>query len=216
MTNELQRAIEASLADGHRLSGEDGIGRVEDLAWLGRLAHRARVAASGEKVTFQLGGDSSPQTCATVAYDGDTESLLRRLLLLRGRQDEGAGLLVVAPVPQGPVVAVDALRAFALCRLVMDNVEHVRCRWDDHGLDVAQLSLNFGADDLTGGVTGYRLTHDAPEPSTKPLEPEELAELIQDAGFTPIQRDADGGVVREFEPPLPAAIRRAEPQKVWA
>ena len=30
-----------------------------------------------------------------------------------------------------------------------------------HGLSLAQLSLNFGADDLDGSVVEYKITHDA-------------------------------------------------------
>jgi|GEM_PF-2470856 len=267
MTSDLfQRNIAARLADGHRLSGEDGIGRVEDPVWLGRLAHRARLTKSGDTVTFHAGRESWPDACAAdcgfcaisrgdepaptagwdarfhrldvngddwsrahraahsrghrtvayVVYDGDAERLVERLMLLRELQDETAGFDVVVPLPRDTVVAVDALRAFALCRLVVDNVDHVQCLWDDHGLDVAQLSVNFGVDDLDGDVTDYRATHDAVDRRSVRLTADELAELIQDAGFTPVERDADRGVLREYEPPVPAAIRRAEPQKVWA
>ena len=53
------------------------------------------------------------------------------------------------------------LKTFAVSRLLFDNVDHVKCFWVMHGLSTAQLTLNFGADDLDGSVVEYKITHDA-------------------------------------------------------
>jgi aminodeoxyfutalosine synthase len=86
-----------------------------------------------------------------------------------------------------------------------------------HGLSVAQMSLNFGADDLDGSVVEYKITHDADEYGTPhTMHREDLLNLIWDAGFRPVERNTRYEVVREYDAPVSLADRRAEPQQVWA
>jgi aminodeoxyfutalosine synthase len=111
----------------------------------------------------------------------------------------------------------ESLKTFAVSRLLFDNVPHVKCFWVMHGLSVAQLSLNFGVDDLDGSVVEYKITHDADEYGTpNTMHREDLLHLIWDAGFQPVERNTRYEVVREYDPPVPLAERRAEPQQVWA
>ena len=120
-----------------------------------------------------------------------------QVLTVRDLQDESDRFTVFVPDPL-PAPA-ESLRAFAVARLLLDNVPHLRCPWA-HGPSIAQLVLNYGADDLEEGD----------------LDGDELLELIRDAGFRPVRRDGRFGVVQEFDPPTPLAERRSEPQKVWA
>jgi aminodeoxyfutalosine synthase len=93
----------------------------------------------------------------------------------------------------------------------------VKCFWVMHGLSVAQLSLNFGADDLDGSVVEYKITHDADSYGTpNTMHREDLLHLIWDAGFRPVERNTRYDVVKEYDAPLSLAERRAEPQQVWA
>ena len=55
----------------------------------------------------------------------------------------------------------ESLKTFAVCRLLFDNIDHVKNFWVMHGLSNAAMSLNFGADDLDGSVVEYKITHDA-------------------------------------------------------
>ena len=80
----------------------------------------------------------------------------------------------------------ESLKTFAVSRLLFDNVPHVKCFWVMHGLSLAQLSLNFGADDLDGSVVEYKITHDADSYGTpNTMHREDLLDLIRDAGFQP-------------------------------
>jgi len=101
-------------------------------------------------------------------------------------------------------------------RVTLDpGVDHIKCFWVMHGLSTAQLSLNFGADDLDGSVVEYKITHDADGYGTPDtLTREDLLELIRDAGFRPVERNTRYEVLREYDGPNPA--RRDEPQAVWA
>ncbi len=111
----------------------------------------------------------------------------------------------------------ESLKTFAVSRLLLDNVPHLKCFWVMHGLAVSQLALNFGVDDLDGSVVEYKITHDADRygtPST--MSREDLLQLIRDAGFRPVERNTRYEVVREYDPPPSLAERRGTPQDVWA
>lgn len=95
----------------------------------------------------------------------------------------------------------EVLRRFAVTRLGIIGPRHVTCSTADHTTALAQLALNFGVDDLV-----------APSDADR----DELLTLIWDAGFRPVERDADDNVIREYDPPVPLAERRATPQQVWA
>jgi aminodeoxyfutalosine synthase len=155
------------------------------------------------------------------------------ILRLRELQDETGGFVVFIPLryqhdadadPRNRLQSrttmaspAESLKTFAISRLLFDNVPHVKCFWVMHGLSVAQLSLNFGVDDLDGSVVEYKITHDADHygtPST--MHREDLLEIIWDAGFQPVERNTRYEVVREYDPPKSLAERRAEPQRVWA
>jgi aminodeoxyfutalosine synthase len=111
----------------------------------------------------------------------------------------------------------ESLKTFAVSRLMFDNVPHVKCFWVMHGLSVAQLSLNFGVDDLDGSVVEYKITHDADSYGTpNTMHREDLLQLIWDAGFQPVERNTKYEIVREYDGPTSLAERRSEPQQVWA
>jgi aminodeoxyfutalosine synthase len=157
------------------------------------------------------------------------------VLRLRELQDETGGFVVFIPLryqhdfhdsKDGIVrnrlmdrttmaTGAEALKTFAVSRLLFDNIPHVKNFWVMHGLTTAQLSLNFGADDLDGSVIEYKITHDAdgfgtPDAMTR----DDLLRLIRDAGFTPAERNTRYDIVRTFEGP--DLHRRDEPQPVWA
>src|SRR5262245_518615 len=111
----------------------------------------------------------------------------------------------------------ESLKTFAVSRLLFDNVPHIKCFWVMHGLSVAQLSLNFGADDLDGSVVEYKITHDADSYGTQAtMHREDLLDLIGDAGFQQVRGNTRYEVVREYPRPVSLAERRSEPQQVWA
>lgn len=179
------------------------------------------------------------RTPATMLY-GHIEERRHRVdhvLRLREMQDETGGFSVFIPLRyqhdfvdakdgkirnqlQARTVMAsptESLKTFAVSRLLLDNFDHVKCFWVMHGLDVAQLSLNYGVDDLDGSVVEYKITHDADDYGTPDtMGRPELLELIRDAGFTPVERNTRYEVVRTYDPPESAENRRAEPQDVWA
>jgi aminodeoxyfutalosine synthase len=155
------------------------------------------------------------------------------VLRLRELQDETGGFAVFIPLryqhdrdldPRNRLQSrttmasgAEALRTFAVSRLLFDNVPHVKNFWVMHGLTTAALSLSFGADDLDGSVVEYKITHDADRFGTPDkMTREDLLTIIRDAGFTPVERNTRYEVIREFDGPVPLAERRAAPQPIWA
>lgn len=175
------------------------------------------------------------KTPSTMLYGHIEEPRHRvdHVLRLRTLQDETGGFAVFIPLryqhdrdldPRNRLQArttmatgAEALKTFAVSRLLFDNVPHVKNFWVMHGLSTAQLSLSFGADDLDGSVVEYKITHDADRFGTPDtMTRDDLCELIRDAGFTPVERNTRYEVIREYPGPVPLAERRAEPQPVWA
>lgn len=156
------------------------------------------------------------RTPATMLYGHIEEHRHRvdHVLRLRQLQDETGGFVVFIPLrfqhdaagdPRNRLqhvpmaTAVEALKTFAVSRLLFDNVEHVKCFWVMHGLTTAQLSLSYGADDMDGSVVEYKITHDADQFGTPDkMTREDLLELIRDAGFVPVERNTRYEVLRTY------------------
>ncbi|MEE6261159.1 aminofutalosine synthase MqnE [Plantactinospora sonchi] len=165
------------------------------------------------------------RTTATMRHGHGEEPRHRidQLLRLRELQDETGGFVAFVPLRHpydlsaSAASPAESLKTFAVSRLLLDNVSHLRASWAAYGPSVAQLALNFGADELTGSLAEHRLLHtDGGYQAPAVPSREELLDLVWDAGFQPVERDARYTVVREYEAPVPLARRRAEPQRIWA
>ena len=154
------------------------------------------------------------------------------VLRLRELQDETGGFQVFIPLryqhdfvdmKDGKVrnrlqarttmaTGAEALKTFAVSRLLFDNVPHVKVFWVMHGVQTAQLALQHGADDMDGSVVEYKITHDADNYGTpNKLTRDDLLDLIRDAGFRPVERNTRYEIIREYDGPGPgrAASRRS-------
>ncbi|TSD66663.1 aminofutalosine synthase MqnE [Inquilinus sp. KBS0705] len=104
----------------------------------------------------------------------------------------------MSDVPESTVV--EDLRNYAIARIYLDNFDHVKAYWAMISRTTAQLSLNFGVDDIDGtlddttkiySMAGAEEQH--PGMSTK-----ELVTLIKNAGRHPIERDTLYNVVTDY------------------
>jgi aminodeoxyfutalosine synthase len=66
------------------------------------------------------------------------------------------------------------------------------------GLKVAQLSLEFGVDDLDGTVVEERIVHAAGASTEKGITKERLIEIIRQAGKVPVERDTLYRIIRVY------------------
>ncbi len=90
------------------------------------------------------------------------------------------------PGPTG----LDDLRTLAVTRLMLDNVPHVKAFWIMQTPKLAQVSINWGVDDLDGTVVYYDITKREGAGTThQELTVERIQRLIAEAGGVPVERD---------------------------
>lgn len=146
----------------------------------------------------RLGGKS---TC-TMLY-GHVESIADRvdhLRRLRELQDETGGFTGFVPLPyqpennalpvRKPPTGFDTLRTIAVSRLYLDNIDHVTAYWVGLGLKLAQVALNFGADDLHGTIHEEHIFRMAGAKASQHQPVDAMVRAIREAGLEPVQRDS--------------------------
>ena len=138
------------------------------------------------------------RTTATMMF-GHIETRAERLehlLRLRELQDRTGGFTAFIPWSFQPggtalggqaVDVVDYLKTLAIARLVLDNFANLQVSWVTQGAKVAQIALEFGANDFGSTMieenvvaatgVGFRLSR------------EEIVRQIQGAGYQARQRD---------------------------
>jgi aminodeoxyfutalosine synthase len=121
------------------------------------------------------------------------------MLRVRALQDETGALQAFIPLAFHPdnnqmrklpaPTAGDTLRVLAVSRLMLDNVPHVKAFWVATGVEVAQVSLWFGVDDLDGTVQEERIYHMAGARTPEAMSTAAIRRLIRAAGRQPVERD---------------------------
>jgi len=89
------------------------------------------------------------------------------------------------PGPSG----LDDLKTLAISRLMCPNIPHIKAFWIMQTPKLAQVSLNWGVDDLDGTVVYYDITKREGEGTHQELTVDKLKRLIHEAGCTPVERD---------------------------
>ncbi|MBL6765538.1 MAG: aminofutalosine synthase MqnE [Verrucomicrobiae bacterium] len=155
----------------------------------------------------RLGGRS---TC-TMLY-GHIEKPTDRidhLRRLREQQDRSGGFTGFIPLPfqpenneipvSDPPTGTDQLRTIATARVYLDNFEHITAYWIGMGLNLAQVALNYGADDLHGTIVEEHIFHMAGSRTPQAHTANEMIHAIREAGRQPVQRDTFYQAIREIE-----------------
>ncbi len=127
------------------------------------------------------------------------EERVDHMLRCRTLQDETGGFQAFIPLAFHPdnnqmrklpaPTATDTLKVHAVARLMLDNVPHIKAFWIATGLDLAQMALWFGADDLDGTVQEEKIYHMAGSPAPEAVTTTEIARLVRAAGREPLERD---------------------------
>lgn len=143
---------------------------------------------------------------ATMLY-GHVETPAERinhLVKLRAHQDVSiaerpARFNAVIPLPfipdhsalahlPGPT-GLTNLKTLAICRLMLDNFEHVKAFWIMQTPKLAQVSLAWGVDDLDGTVVYYDITKRDGATTHQELTVDRIRRMIREAGCEPVERD---------------------------
>ncbi|WP_456328428.1 CofH family radical SAM protein [Archaeoglobus sp.] len=93
---------------------------------------------------------------------------------------------------------VDILKTIAVARIVLNNFKSVRAYWVGLGEKLAQIALNYGANDVDGTIMEERVTHSAGANSPTYMTVDRIIKLIKGAGKIPVQRDSFCNVIRVF------------------
>jgi aminodeoxyfutalosine synthase len=139
------------------------------------------------------------------------EERVDHMMRARALQDETGGFQAFIPLAFHPdnnqmrklpaPSASDTLRVHAVARLMLDNIPHVKAFWIATGVEVAQLSLWYGADDLDGTVQEERIYHMAGARTPEIMTTSHIRRLIRVAGRLPVERDTLYNVVTPPEAP---------------
>ena len=114
-------------------------------------------------------------------------------LKFRNKENEMSHVLEVS-------VVVD-LRNYAIARIYLDNFAHIKAYWAMIGRNTAQLSLNFGTDDLDGTIDDTTKIYSmaGSEEQNPKLSTQQLVDLIKAVGRSPVQRDTLYNVVKQYD-----------------
>ncbi|HEX4631059.1 MAG TPA: aminofutalosine synthase MqnE [Chthoniobacterales bacterium] len=166
------------------------------------------------RVWHKMGGRS---TC-TMLY-GHIETLEQRvdhLRQLRELQDETGGFTGFVPFAfepnttvlahVKPATAVEQLRNLAVSRIYLDNFDHITAYWVSTGLPLAQVSLNYGVDDLHGTIMEEKIFHMAGAKTPQEQTVATLEHVIREAGRDPVQRDSYYHHLTKTRPAVSAAV----------
>lgn len=142
------------------------------------------------------------RTNATMLYGHieTSEERVDHVLRLREVQDETRGFYSFIPLsynaentPMGKLGEPSAftdLKVYAVSRLLLDNIPHLKCHWVTIGLKLAQVALSFGIDDLGGMNLSEKIIHDAGADVPPDLSESDLTHLIKGAGYEPCLVDS--------------------------
>ena len=158
------------------------------------------------------------KTNATMLY-GHIESYHHRvdhMERLRQLQDKTGGFQAFIPlkfrnkenemadVPE--VSVVEDLRNYAMARIYLDNFPHIKAYWAMIGRSTAQLSLNFGVNDIDGTIDDTTKIYSmaGAEEQHPGMTTAELVDLIRHVGRHPLERDTLYQVITDYneEPDL--------------
>ena len=159
--------------------------------------------------TSEIAHNVGIKSNASMLY-GHIETLEERvihLLKLRELQDKTHGFQTFICFPFLPkntalekeikqTTMWDDLRTIAISRLMLDNFKNIKAYWVMLTVPVAQVALNFGANDIDGTIHKENILHDAGATSPTALKEDTIIKLIHDIGRIPAACDCNFNILR--------------------
>ena len=149
---------------------------------------------------------------ATMLY-GHIEAFAHRvdhMDRLRQLQDKTKGFQTFIPLkfrnkdnemshlPESSIV--EDLRNYAIARIYLDNFDHIKAYWPMLGRHNAQLTLQFGVDDIDGTIDDSTKIYSmaGSEEQSPSLNTEELVQLIKTVNRKAIERDSIYNELKDY------------------
>jgi len=149
---------------------------------------------------------------ATMLY-GHIESYADRvdhMNRLRTLQDKTGGFNTFIPLKYrngnnqmshiGEVSVLEDLRTYAVARIFMDNFPHLKAYWPMIGRQTAQLTLNYGVNDIDGTIDDSTKIYSmaGAEEQSPNMTTEELVNLVKQVNRKPVERDSVYNVIKDY------------------
>ncbi len=176
------------------------------------LVDRIRKKISPNKIRWRQWADVMREahklgmpTSATMMF-GSLETdkdIVEHLIRLRDIQDDTHGFTAFIPWTYQPgntklggrtATAVEYLKVLALSRILLDNFDNIQASWVTQGAKMAQVALEFGANDF--GSTMIEENVVAAAGITFRMTRQEIVNLIHDAGYEAAQRDTTYNILK--------------------
>lgn len=153
-------------------------------------------------------------TNATMLY-GHIETYAQRvdhMSRLRASQDKTGGYNCFIPLKFrnsdndmshiAEVSVIEDMRLYAIARIFMDNFDNLKAYWPMLGRESAQLTLDYGVNDLDGTIDDTTKIYSmaGSEEQNPSLTTEQLCTLISSVGKLPVERDTVYNELEVFEP----------------
>jgi cyclic dehypoxanthinyl futalosine synthase len=169
------------------------------------LVDRVRKKVSPNKIRWRQWADVMTEahrlnmpTSATMMFGSlETEKeIIEHLIRLREVQDSTHGFTAFIPWTYQPgntelggrsATGVEYLKVLAISRIMLDNFENIQASWVTQGAKIAQVALEFGANDF--GSTMIEENVVAAAGVSFRMTRQEIVNLIKDAGYEAAQRD---------------------------
>jgi len=177
------------------------------------LVDRVRKKVSPNKIRWRQWADVMKEaqklgmpTTATMMF-GSLETdkeIIEHLVRLRDIQEETKGFTAFIPWTYQPgntelggrsATAVEYLKVLALSRIMLDNFQNIQASWVTQGAKIAQVALEFGANDF--GSTMIEENVVAAAGISFRMTKQEIVSIIKDAGYTPAQRDTKYNILKK-------------------
>lgn len=99
------------------------------------------------------------------------------------------------------VSTIEDLRNYAISRIYMDNFPHIKAYWPMIGRNTAQLSLQFGVDDIDGTIDDSTKIYSmaGSEEQTPALTTQQLVELVKQVNRHPVERDTLYNIITDYK-----------------
>jgi aminodeoxyfutalosine synthase len=163
---------------------------------------RGKISADEWLAIHQTAHEIGIGTNATMLYGHieSDEDRVDHVLRLRELQDRTHGFHSFIPLAfqkennrlkkLGETGGFMDLKVFAVSRLLLDNIAHLKAHWVGLGLKMAQVALSFGVDDLGGTNLNEKIFHDAGSEVPVDLSCDAMERMIRGAGYEPCLVDS--------------------------
>jgi aminodeoxyfutalosine synthase len=160
-----------------------------------------------------------PSNCTMLFGTIETaKQRIEHMIQLRDLADRTKGFQCFVPYPFLPdstrlpmaqlSTGQEILRVIAISRIMLDSIPHIKAYRMNIGDSMAELALQYGADDIDGTVKQESIMHLAGSKTPLDYGVNQLAKLVTRSGNVPVKRNT---IYTEFEEFVPAKQPRRLP-----